>query len=267
MWSRKKTICLLFTVIAVAVVTAMATLQSQGENKAQRPSIEEKNKDFSSKLPIADYEVSEPTDMESARRLAKSKTHNYPHGSKIDPSNPVRRASRYDWELGLASTLPTSQSSAIIIGEVVNAKAHLSEDKTNVYSEFTIRTEGILKDDSSEPIAIGDLIATERQSGRVRLPAGSISVFYVTGQNPPQVGRRYVLFLGYNRQDANSRSIASPRDMNRHILTGYEFRAGQIFPLDGAGGRNFQEHEGKDEVTFLNEIRRLITNPPQTSSK
>jgi hypothetical protein len=41
--------------------------------------------------------------------------------------------------------LPTHISNAVVIGEVTDAKAYLSEDRTSVYSEFTIRVGEVLK--------------------------------------------------------------------------------------------------------------------------
>ena len=257
-------VTILLIVALVIIVTAVsAALRAQNQNLSSNTK-DEKIKERLSKLPIVDYDAPEPSDPEKrSKRRAKSKTYNDPHGRKINPSKAVTGASRSEWEFGLASALPVAQSNAVIIGKVINAQAYLSEDKTSVYSEFTVQVEDVLKNDNNEPITAGDSIVTERQGGRVRLPSGSISNFYITGQNTPQIGHRYVLFLGYNPYDASNRSLTSPRDMSRHILTGYELRAGQVFLLDGMGGKNFQNYEGNDEATFLNEIRRSATNSSQ----
>ena len=213
------------------------------------------------KHPVVDYEAPEPSDpSKRAKRRAKSSTYNDPEGPKIDPSEYVVRASSNDWELALDSTLPAAQSSAVVVGEVVAGRAHLSEDKANVYSEFSVRVEEVIKNDPGEPISVSDVVVTERQGGRVRLPNGRISGYYVSGQNPPEVGRRYVLFLGFNKYDASNRRLTARREMSRHILTGYEFKEDKVFPLDGAGGKNFQEHSGKDAAAFLDEIRRAVTS-------
>lgn len=261
---NKRTMTLVLVVLVGSVVTAAAALRYQDEGGV-RSKNEEKVKEFLSTLPIGDYDAPEPSDPEKrAKRRAKSQRYNDPNARKIDPSDaPVIGAAKYDWEWGLASTLPAAQSSTVIIGTVLDAQAYLSEDKNSVYSEFTVRVEEVLKNDPDEPISVGDSIVAERSGGRVRLRSGRISSFYVTGQNPPRGGRRYVFFLGFNRYDADNRSLASPRDLSRHILTGYELRGGRVFALDGAGGKNFQKHEGKDETTFLNETRYSIANPSQ----
>jgi hypothetical protein len=128
----------------------------------------------------------------------------------------------------LDSTLPVAQSITVVVGERL---IYLKIKQTCIQS-----------------------------SPCVRLPNGRISGYYVSGQNPPQVGRRYVLFLGFNKCDASNRRLTARREMSRHILTGYEFKEGKVFPLDSAGGKNFQEHSGKDASAFLDEIRRAVTS-------
>lgn len=52
--------------------------------------------------------------------------------------------------------------------------------------------------------------------------------------------------------------------MSHHILTGYELRGGKVVALDNPGGMYFKEHDGKDEATFLGEIRRLLAELSRT---
>lgn len=253
-----KTAFVVFIVtVSFIITTTVAMFHTQENAKSNQ---EAKGKDRLSELPLVDYESQEPPDPDKrAKRLAKSKKYNVKTGQGINPTNPVRRGALHnDWEFGLDSVLPVKQSTAIVVGEVVGANAYLSEDKTNVYSEFTVKVEAILKNDPQETLIAGELINTERQGGRVRLPSGHIENFYIAGQAPPLVGKRYVLFLGYNKHDTFNRSVTDPSELSRHILTAYELRAGKVVPLDSAGGKNFQEHAGKDEIGFLNEIRRLI---------
>jgi len=267
MRSNKKITLLLLIVSALVLATSAANLGGQYESNQSSPK-EKKAHDFLNKLPVVDYEAPESPDPEKrAKRRAKSKKYNDPGGNE-GPNrflNAEIAAKHNDWEWGLESTLPGAQSSAVIVGQVVDAQAYLSEDKGNVYSEFTVRVEEILKNDNDEPITVGDSIEAERLGGRVRLSTGRISSFYVSGKNPPQVGQRYVFFLGFNRRDASGTSLAAPRDMNRHILTAYELREGRVSPLDRAGGIDFKIHEGKEEKTFLNEVRRSIESSSRTA--
>lgn len=268
MQAHKKVTALLTVIFAVMASVALATMASRridNQSSPQRSNADKKSERVS-KLPLVDYDTPEPTDPEKrARRRAKNKSYNNPRGTKIDPvktSEIGESALNNDWEIELKSSLPTDQSAAIVVGEVLDAKAYLSDDKTNIYSEFTIRVDDVLKNDSEESITTGDSSVLERQGGRVRLQTHVMS-YYISGQGTPQVGGKYVFFLGYNKRDAEYRTVSSPRDMNRHILTGYELRAGKVVPLDSAGGIYFQEHSNKNVTDFLNEIRRSVSNSSQ----
>ena len=146
--------------------------------------------------------------------------------------------------------LPIAQSNAVIIGEVTNAQAYLSSDKTGVYSEFVVRLDGVLKNDNKNPLISGNVVTVEREGGRVRFPSGHISKLFVVGLGMPRAGRKYLFFLTRNEQGCR-------------ILTGYELRTGRVFPLDSSGVVNFDAYRNADQNTFLNEVRSSIQNTSQ----
>jgi hypothetical protein len=151
--------------------------------------------------------------------------------------------------------LPAGQSDAVVLGEVKEAKAFLANDKTGIYSEFTIKIEEVLKDDVFVPLASSDSVVVQREGGRVKLSSGKIQRFKVAEQNMPRVGRRYVLFLKHYDQSPDF-----------FILTGYELRAGQVHPLDGEFAKlQFAQYEGFSETDFIKAAREAITNPPVVS--
>ncbi|MCA1634504.1 MAG: hypothetical protein LC802_12625 [Acidobacteria bacterium] len=210
-------------------------------------------------LPVADYTALEHTDAEKrAKRRAKN--------ARYDKEDRVREPEdspgvtylteiTNDWEAGLPA-LPADRSDAIVLGQVIDAQAYLSNDKSGVYSEFSIRVDDILKNDVHSPVASGDLITAERLGGRVRFPSGRVLPVRVSGQGMPRKGRRYVLFL-------------KGLKLEHHylIVTGYELLAGCVSPLDGVkavGGGSpwkFDAYEGWDERTFLSVIQKEIISP------
>lgn len=260
---------LLVAVLITGVLTVVvATLRpQQGSPQAdEHRAAKQKLKEHLDKFPAADFEAAESPDPEKrARRRAKNKVYNDPNGNKFDASNPVIGASSNDWEWGLESTLPVGQSSAVVVGKVTDAQAFVSEDKANVYSEYAVQVESVIKNFDGDQLRAGDTVVAERQGGRVRLPGGGVSGLFISGQNAPQVGRRYVLFLGYNKNDSNGLGAAGQAELSRHVLTGYELRGGKVFPLDNPGGLSFAEHAGKDEAAFISEVRRLLAAAPQVS--
>lgn len=160
-----------------------------------------------------------------------------------------------------AQPLPTDESDAIISGEVTNAQAFLSEDKTSAYSEFETRVGEILKNSDSVLLASGESVDVLRGGGRVRLPSGEVKNLGGGGWGAPRVGRRYVFFLKYDKPS-----------QSYYIITGYELRDGKVFPLDGIPRyasenhqyRTYNKYKGVDEGKFFSDLRQAIINPPSS---
>lgn len=128
----------------------------------------------------------------------------------------------------------------------------MSPNKKGVYSEFTININEVIKNDSHVALVPGDSINPTRLGGRVKFSSGKIGLYYVTGQNMPLVGCQYLLFLTYDQEAGFA------------ILTGYELREGQVFPLDKPGvGHPFTKYQGASETSLLNEVRAAVANPSQ----
>src|SRR5204862_422123 len=128
-------------------------------------------------------------------RRARSGRHNQSplNVRELPPDIEQLPATNHFW-WGLSS-IPTDQSDVVIVGEVNAAHAYLSNDKTGVYSEFTIQVEQILK----APIGISPTsIVAERLGGAVRFPSGWIIRYEIYNQGMPSVGQRYLLFLRRN---------------------------------------------------------------------
>lgn len=151
--------------------------------------------------------------------------------------------------------LPTRTSDLIIIGEVKDAKAFLSEDKTAVYSEFTIRVGEVLKSSSSWSAKPGAQVTALRPGGGVRFPSGKVRKFLIDGRTLPRAGARYAFFLKYD-------DLAEAF----YIVTGYELRNGKVFPLDGIPKYGTDKHPfapyskyiNVDEAAFLADLRADI---------
>ena len=141
--------------------------------------------------------------------------------------------------------LPVATSAAVIVGQITDAKAYLSNDKTGVYSVFTVQVHEVIKNSSQLSLSTGSSIDVERDGGRVRFPNGRTFIYVAT--NMPQVGLRYVLFL----TNAQSQS-------DFQILTGYELREGKVYPLDDL--LNLHTYENADETIFLNQLRTASLN-------
>jgi hypothetical protein len=113
-------------------------------------------------MPVATYSAIQPTDpVERQLRLTR--------GGRFDNRAPVPfdemrsdttgYSTNSHWWLGIPA-LPTAESDAVIIGNIVAAEGYLSNDRTGAYSEFTIRLRKAFKDDGR---LSGGMILAERE--------------------------------------------------------------------------------------------------------
>lgn len=264
MQKHKKTVLLVFAVLTVSIA-AVAALHGQAQNKQKKTTIMVLRPQGQSQLPptaqddidvnqvpVVDYKAPKSS---SPKRKAKGERYKKHLPVAIDPDgNELPATSTLHWWAGL-SALPVSQSDAVVIGEITDAQAYLADDNTGLYSEFTVRLDEVLKDDSSNHLT-GSVMA-EREGGAIKFPNGRVKQFKLNQEGMPRIRRQYVLFL---------KSNGAGQDYT--ILTGYELHAGQVSPLDGLGGKLvFSRYAGADQTTFLNEVRSAIAQSSQASTR
>ncbi len=242
--------------VTIPQAEQQSTVPTQGEEAAprkqqQKEPMRQVDEVDTTQFPVTDYAAVQTSDLKvRAKREAKRKKYNNRYAARISESSDGIFTIR-DWEVGLPA-LPVSRSSAVIIGEITDAQAYLSEDGTNIYSEFVVQVQQILKNDNQAPI--GNSIAVERSGGRVRLPSGKIVTARTSHQDLPRVGKRYVLFLTHEFSGVNTESL--------NILTGYEVCDGRVFPLDKLGLKHpINSYKGADEASFLNDLAKALVNP------
>lgn len=208
-------------------------------------------------LPIVDFPEKQATD---AKLVSKQKV----KASRYDrqSSQPIQEAYMISgrlwsthWSEDLTA-LPFEQSDVVLIGGVMSTRAHLSNDKTGIYSEFDVQVEEVLKDTAKDSINVGGTVYLERFGGAVRFPSGVIQKYETTGQGMPIVGQRYLFFLKrINETDFS-------------LVTGYQLDGEIVSPLDGAvveegkGVYPFDVYQGSDVATFLRTVRTQANQKP-----
>ncbi len=246
---------LFVTTILVAIGTVFLAISTPygATPFTQKPKLNQ-DRSEKSRMPVAAYSAKQPADpVERELRLTR--------GGRFDNRAPVAfsemrpdttgYSTNSHWWLGMPA-LPTAESDAVIIGNIVTAEGYLSNDRTGAYSEFTIRSRKAFKDDGR---LSGGLILAEREGAVVQLHDGRTIRYGIAGQGMPQIGGRYVLFLKYNEQ-------AQVYD----ILTGYELRGRRVFSLDNAVER-FTSYENAEQQVFLSEVQTAISHPPKVSQE
>jgi hypothetical protein len=148
--------------------------------------------------------------------------------------------------------LPVARSVLVAEGQVVGSQAFLSEDKTGIYSEFSIRVTEVLKTSPGTAVGKGATVTAERFGGRLRYPSGQIVRYRAAGAGSPAVGKRYLFFL------------EQARDGNYRILTAYEL-GDRVLALDGSrtnpGGRGksaFDRHNGRELQAFRQDVATAL---------
>lgn len=259
----KTVLFLLAVVSAVALVTAVPTINSQDAGTKSKSATKQKRRE----LPVVDFPNSMNTPTSSQRR---AKDQRYDIKAKgVDPTRFVIKESDPEelYELTPSHApervaIPAAQSDAVVIGEVVSSEAHLSNDRTDVYSEFGVRVEAVLKNTSEQGINSSSPLTVERRGGAVHFPSGKVLRRGHINEMMPLAGRRYVLFL---RSDGDTESFS--------IITGYELRDGRVFPLDGMGTLEgssklprFAAYEGVDEGALFNEVLTALAVPASSKT-
>jgi hypothetical protein len=251
---KSKILGLLLLVAGLSALTMPG--QSQKNSEVAKEVIHKQRE-----LPIVDFPEKGST-LESLSSKQKVKGSRYDRQS----SEPIREAYMIsgrtwstDWSKGLPA-LPFKQSDVVLIGGVLHSNAHLSNDKTGIYSEFEVQVEEILKDLNGtvkDSISAGSTVCVERFGGAVRFPSGGIQKYETTGQGMPVVGQRYVFFLKrINETDFS-------------IVTGYQLDGQIVSPLDGAvveegkGVYPFDVYQGSDVSTFLQTVRTHAKQRPK----
>ena len=149
-----------------------------------------------------------------------------------------------DEGLALTRALPVSKSDYIVVGEVKTAEAHVSQNKENVYSEFTVLVSKVFKTANSSIIQ-GSEITVDRVGGYVKYPNGRTVLYSVSGKNMPAIGARYVFFL------------SSPNNQDLIILTAYQLGPNGVVPLDDSP--QFEKFRGTAEDLFLKDLGDSLT--------
>lgn len=232
-----------FVVSVLLLATASSRRVAIKPQQAEAP-------DFND-FPIVDFEAKEPIEPKvKAARNAKASKYSRKYGGEINEGL-HQIFTNSDWDLRLPA-LPVARSAAIFIGTIVDAQAHLTPDKTGVFSEFGFQVDSILKSDPKRTVAAGDTVRVERSGGRVRMPSGKIVVSWTNHQNMPKVGSRYVLFLTHDFETAGDTGD------DFYLLTGYEFKNGKVAPLDSSTNREVLAYKGATESSFLEDLSNAL---------
>jgi hypothetical protein len=215
--------------------------------------------------PIADFDAPEPTNPdERAVRKLRNGVYDF-----VPPNNhttiPTLDKQRNEFSISSWTARfpqpPFPCSNLIAIGKVNDAKAFVSNDKINVYSEFNFQINKILKNNNIFLTQKKNQITLNRGGNKVRLPSGKIFTRLVDGLYMPKPDKEYLMFLEYE-----------PKSQTYVIITGYQFKEGKVESLDGISlfergiaekYQNYPKYNGLD----VKEFEKLVMESIVAQSK
>ena len=256
---RPKNLASTLLIAALGVLILTTALASRRERRNEQKTARQENPDFS-RFPIADFHAPEPLDANlRAAHEAKGRKYSKKHMPQISDDT-YQIFSNSDWDVRLPA-LPVEQSAAVVIGTVRSAHAYVTREKTGIYSEFQVAVETVIKNEPDNMIKTEAKITVERNGGRARMPSGKTVISWVSHQNMPRVGGRYLLFLTHQFETPND----APKDF--YLLTGYELRDGQVHLLDDTQpGHPITRYDGTTETTLLSDLFNTIAKTPNSSN-
>lgn len=248
------------SIISVIILGLPFIMMLQGQTSKENPS--QKANPNPSKQFVNDIKKDFPSVEYVSERITdearKVKSEKYNQNSRVlfpDISEDTESNSFLHWEEGLAA-LPVKESDIVTVGKVVDAKAHLSNNKQIVYSEFKIEIENVFKNSNEQKFEDGKCIRAEREGGIVRYPSGFEFWHRVVGQQMPKINGRYLFFL------TNDFPIYGHYKDDFYILTAYELKEGRILPLDNPSDSHpiVSIYKGKSESILLNDLQNVLKN-------
>lgn len=227
-------------VVVVVVAIAHAQRQTAQRNSVPQPTARRN----SGPPPVTDFDAPQPTDpKERALRELQDSVMAVPYRHPINESKADESETIFNAPPRLA--IPVAQVCAIVIGTVLDSRAFVTADKTSVYSRFSVQVDQVVMQCSEETVAVGETVNAIRAGGAVRFGSGRVEKFWYRGAGFPRNGAEYLLFL---------RMV--PQNGSFVIYTAYEFRSGEVLPLDDEP--QFQRYDGMTVSRFIDLVRENI---------
>jgi hypothetical protein len=232
-------------VVVVTVMVLSVTVFKGGKGSARvqqniRVTDKESYQDRRDRYPVVEAEETEPNDPAKKAKLKKQKQR-YDEDAPFSTPGPNDEELAFlpEWQFNFPA-FPVLKSDAIVTGQVLNAEAHRSNNKMNVFSNFEVRVDEVLKGN----LKVGNVINIQRIGGFVKYPGGRKVLFRLSRNGMPGVGSRYALFLNVLDEDYT-------------ILTAYELGADGVVPLDNS--TQFEVYKGFNEVSFIGSLREAVS--------
>lgn len=182
----------------------------------------------------------------ATEKLEEARAHSYggrPAGPLDACAGGCHRMYSNGWAARMPS-LPGERSDVVAMGTPVTCDAHLSSDRTTIYTECVLVLDRSFKNSTENRIQHGSRLVITREGGQVSANGRNMSMF-VADQILPQPGKEYIFFLKYRK---------ATEDYG--ILTAYRVDNGIVNAVDDA--IHFQGHNGTPLDQFIARVQSSI---------
>jgi hypothetical protein len=253
-------------IMAMAVLVAISSafliaLRTGGQSTVRQsnpvqPDYEQQRKEFKKRFPTVRYD--EPEEQDLARRVKRQQVgKRYENaGGMVDATLPMEEGEErvlINDEYLSVPAIPVKESELIVIGQVLEAAAHLSNNKKTVYSEFTVQIDEILRDTTGNIKKVGS-VTMDREGGFVEYKNGLRRFHRISALSMPRVGGKYILFLKNPEKGPNY-----------EIINGYELKDGGVINLTSSP--ETISYFGMDQTVLLSKVRKALSEASQSGSE
>jgi hypothetical protein len=199
--------------------------------------------------PVTNYDIA-LKDSSDANRFRKSVRYNVNDQAPILSDKSAENLFELPRSHSQKSISP-SDYDTLVIGTVMSGQGFFSSDKRNIYSEFKVALEGVIKT-TARPLTVGQSIDVERNGGTIRLSSGKVLRRGSLSESMPEIGKRYVFLLQYTA------------DTNSFILkTGYQLEGQHVYCLDDdrkniTANQSLREY-GTTESQFVEKLKESVS--------
>lgn len=261
---RRKALAILiasaFVLTIVGLVTAQRTYKLREKHLVSQRQLEQQKRD---------KELEDATPIEKGVMTKKQKAHSklfeIPGGKQLEdfpPTDtgdvstqqevPLRVAPRYsgikDYLQGLAC-----KSDAVIVGTVRGKESQLTEQGTNIFTDYELAVDSVLKDNATATIRPHNVITVTRAGGTVKLNGnGRLLRAEFNSERPLKVDKTYLLFLKFIPDTGSYSAVAYTGDNSFEMGDGTVKQvSNDVLPL---GVNNTT-----DQTAFMNEVKAAVS--------
>jgi hypothetical protein len=242
MSTNQKTWVFIAILVLVTLSVSLGTMSSHSQQNSPGKPVTNPTPDFG-KYPVADLSAPEPSSLaERAERSLKNKRYDR-HAMVLQNPGPDDTLVVISDAEPEPAAIPSETSRLVIIGSILSSNAFVSNDKSGVYSEYSLYIQSVLKNDKAKERHPGETIIVDRSGGYVKYPKGQKILYINDWQDLPELNGRYLIFLDKEGSEQNP---------NYKIITAYQFKDNQVLPLDRTS--RFAEFKGMAESTFVKRV-------------